>query len=67
LFWAVNDYRGNSIDLSFDAVFAFFLLVFFAANAWNTVRVYQAKFVQRPRSMMPWFDKGDATYLDPLS
>lgn len=67
LYWAVNDYRGHSIEGStFDTLLPWVLLAFFAANAWNTLRVYQAKFAKRPKSMMPWFDKGDAAYLDPL-
>jgi hypothetical protein len=67
LYWAVNDYRGNPVDgVIFDIVLPWVLLVFFAANAWNTLRVYQDKFAKKPKSMMPWFDKGDATYLDPL-
>lgn len=67
LYWAVNDYRGTPVDgITFDIVLPWVLLVFFAANAWNTLRVYQDKFAKRPRSIMPWFDKGDATYLDPM-
>jgi hypothetical protein len=67
LFWAVNDYRGYSVDgVIFDDVLPCTLLAFFAANAWNTLRVYQEKFARHPKSIMPWFDKGDATYLDPL-
>ncbi len=41
-------------------------IVFYAVATLNCVRVHTVRFAERPSSLLPWFDKGDATYLDPL-
>lgn len=42
------------------------LLAFYAINVFNIVRVHRPSFSQRPRSLLPWIDGGQAVYLDPL-
>ena len=42
------------------------LLAFYAINVFNVVRVHRTSFGQRPRSLLPWIDGGQAVYLDPL-
>ena len=39
---------------------------FYAIAAFNAWRVYQAAFSRRPRSLLPYFDGGQVTSLDPL-
>ena len=41
-------------------------LVFYAIAAANVWRVHGSAYAQRPSSLMPWFDKGNAVQLDPL-
>ncbi|MEO8011621.1 MAG: hypothetical protein ABI650_08265 [Dokdonella sp.] len=41
-------------------------IAFYAVATFNCVRVHTARFAEQPSSLLPWFDKGDATCLDPL-
>jgi hypothetical protein len=41
-------------------------LAFYGIAAFNAWRVHRPSFAQRPRSLVPWLDKGEGTYLSPL-
>jgi hypothetical protein len=42
------------------------VLVFYAIAAFNAWRVHTPAFARRPRSLWPWIDQGQNTYLNPL-
>jgi hypothetical protein len=41
-------------------------LAFYGVAAFNAWRVHQPAFAERPRSLVPWLDRGEGTYLAPL-
>lgn len=42
------------------------MIVFYTVAVLNVWRVHRSAFAKRPRSLWPWIDQGEATYLDPL-
>jgi len=57
-----------SADILFSGPYILIIvgLAFYALATINALRVHGARFAARPSSLLPWFDKGDGSYLDPL-
>lgn len=57
----------NGIESFFDVRLLLIVgLAFYAIAAANVWRVHGSAYAQRPSSLMPWFDKGNAVQFDPL-
>jgi hypothetical protein len=58
---------GAGLEAIFDTSrLEWLLLAFYAINVGNVIRVHRPAFQQRPRSLLPWIDGDQASYLDPL-
>jgi hypothetical protein len=49
-----------------ERVLPWLMLAFYSVAAFNAWRVHRPGFSKRPRSLWPWIDQDQATYLDPI-
>ena len=62
---SLTEYVDTGGDMAQNVV-PWLMLVFYGVSAFNAWRVHQPGFERRPRSLCPWIDGGQASYLDPL-
>jgi hypothetical protein len=62
---SLTEYVDTGGDLA-QNVLPWLMLAFYGVSAWNAWRVHQPGFEVRPRSLWPWIDGGQASYLDPI-